>query len=349
MLPMVDHDLATDLLSDLARRAVGHPGPTWPVPIFEAEADLYPRFLRHMLDAFGTIAAVARRIDGDPLDRPPSRVIEFAYFLFGARHSGMPVPDRRRLVERLAQEVAILRPADPFCQRGGNVLLREAEVICLLDWQHPVLDHAEEREHAKTKAALLALVEFENLGVPQYGREIHGPYPVGSDGFALIRDHFGLNAPDLWPDTAGLSFDRVRVVETYVGQPAGLRFDISNHLYSEEPLSGRLVATAIQVVAPDGTIADVATHEIFAETTTLLARLRRSCQEFQPEDWFRLHHRSRYRSLRSHVMASGGVWVFPPDVSFDPLLVNERPQAPALVGLDAAELLKSLKTELGFL
>src|ERR1039457_6613113 len=91
-------ELASDLVFALSSRITANPAPTWPLPIFEAEADLYHYFLRDMLSALdGMKATGATDQDVAASLRTPSRIVELSYFLLGASQSGLEINDRRRL------------------------------------------------------------------------------------------------------------------------------------------------------------------------------------------------------------------------------------------------------------
>lgn len=309
--------LASALIRALAFRIVDNPAPTWPLPIFEAEADLYPDFLCALLAACDALQAsgatendLARRF------RTPTRIVELSYFLLGARHSGLDLAARRRLAVHLATALSCARPADPLCQTGANRLLAQPDVARLASAQRPAVTPAKRLLMARLRAALLSLAEIIHVGIPQYGREVHGPYPVAQDQFMIVHEFLDFSLPEVWPATGTFPIESVRIAETYHGPHALVTFDISNHMTTPIPLRDRLAGTAIEIRpkgAKGGGIQAAGGGELLAEVLALHSRLASDSQGFSRSEWLRQHRRSRYHYLKPLMIAGEPAQPGPPE------------------------------------
>jgi len=298
--------LASDLVFALASRITAHPAPTWPLPIFEAEADLYPHFLHDMLSALdGMKETGAADQEIAACLRTPSRIVELSYFLLGASQSGLEIGDRRRLAGTLAAALARARPIDPLCERGASPLLNHAEVAELADAHESSARPDREMSLTQLRGALLSLAEILHVGIPQYGREVHGPYALSTSLFMIVRDYFDFRMPEVWPSTAKFSADRIRISEIYSGAPTIVHFDISNHITAQVRLQELLRSQAIHVLAADGTerteSADTLADTVLAEHTQLL----NTTAEYSRDEWLRQHRRARYHYLAPLLQQSG--------------------------------------------
>jgi len=299
-------ELASDLVFALATRIAVNPAPTWPVPIFEAEAELYPDFIRNLLSALdGMKQAGADDREIAKYLESPTRIVELSYFLLGATQSGLEISDRRRLAGTLATTLAFARPIDTFCERGVNLLLDHAEVDSLAG---AIADSARTNQIpslARLRGALLSLMEILHVGIPQYGREVHGPYAVSPDLFMIVRDYFDFQMPEVLPSTADFPVKRIRISEVYSGTPAMVQFDISNHLTTRVRLQELLERFAIHVVETNGTghreSVDILAETVLAELTRLL----NITAEYTRWEWFRQHRRARYHYLTPLLQQSG--------------------------------------------
>jgi hypothetical protein len=84
-----------------------------------------------------------------------------------------------------------------LCQNGANLLLEEHELAALVAAQEPTVQPEERVGLAHLRGTLLSLAEIIHIGIPQYGREVHGPYPVGRDQFMIVRDYYDLIMPEV--------------------------------------------------------------------------------------------------------------------------------------------------------
>lgn len=339
--------LAVALIEDLSLRMSTATAPSWPIPIFEAERSLYPRFLRRMLTAFDAVASQSGTHSVAAHLRTPTRVAELCYLLIGVSESDLIAAERLRLATHLSTSLSHLRPRDPLCRSGHNLLNNVAPI-----WDYeaefgarapiPAFMWAEPKT---VNAALLMLAEFLNVGIPQYGREIHGPYPLTNGTYVLVRAHIDLRLPEVWPDTADFPWDEVHVVERRTGSGASIRFDLTNHSIGA-PLSLPPVETRIVGVRGGDRIAVEDSRALLRSTLLVLDRLRRTTRSFGAEMWLRKHLEVRHRCLRSLWTAAGLDWR--PTVKEYGELENSRgSRSSELPSLPESKLARGLLNECG--
>jgi hypothetical protein len=289
-------ELASRLVLALVSRIVANPAPSWPLPIFEAEADLYPCFLHDLIDAFDAM----RNVGGTDHDiasclQSPSRIVELCYFLLGASRSGLKIEARRSLAVTLATALACTRPVDPLCRHGANLILGGTEAVDLGTLQVSVPQPG--RALAQLRAALLSLAELLHVGIPQYGREIHGPYQLNPSSFMIVRDYFDFQMPEVWPPTADFPVNRIRLVEVYGGTPEVVRFDISNHMTAQTRFQDLVASYTVQVQAGAGPWSTADADTLTGTVLALHDEVLSSAVRYSQSDWRRQHHRARYHYL----------------------------------------------------
>jgi hypothetical protein len=295
---MMDVDvLVVGLLEDLAARIASSVPPSWPVPIFEAEASLYPFFIRRLLTGFDAVAHRDGTEHVADLLRTPGRAAEFAYLLLGVRESNLDVSERRRLAAYLAYALRDLRPDDPLCRHGKNRLLPADRIRKAVSGSNEVgpRDLGDVR---RLRAALLSLAEFLHVGIPQYGREVHGPYELSGLGHAIVWSHLDLRMEAVWASSAQLAVDEVHVIEVYESGADCVRFDLTNHVVvlprRAEPRFARVYGVNSGACSP---IHDV--EALLADVLTAIDRLEQAAKTFTRADWLRRHLEARHWCIRS--------------------------------------------------
>jgi hypothetical protein len=297
------------LFKGLAERITSAPQPNWPLPIFEAESYLYSHFIRQLLvilDALLEQGTSWHKIAA--LFRTPSRVVELCYLLLGIRFSGLGDVERMRLANHLVQALHCLRPYDTFCEQHTNRLLGEDDVHSLVLGQVVFTTSRERRALSRLSAMLFSMSEFVHIGIPQYGREIHGPYNIDSEHFVIVRSHFDLRLVELWPFLKSFPFDEVEIIETYRGRPDLVRFDLTNHMTSLIPLHNHLEKAAVHAKSSAG-VELVSNWERLLEVILSTAdECFRFSESFKRNDWLRKHLEARHLYLKSHANLASLPW-----------------------------------------
>lgn len=297
--------LVADLLEDLSRRIGTAIAPAWPLPIFRAESSLYPRFIRRMLDTFDPVVRRGGNQELARLLRTPSRVAELCYFLLGVSESGLDVPERLRLATHLTSALRQFRPEDPLCRSGLN---RLQECACVISADEiGGGSTAGPSDSRALSAALLLLVEFLHVGIPQYGREVHGPYTLRDDTYVMVRSHVDLRMAEIWSATGQLDYDDIHVVELCRGNSDHIRFDLTNHsaaLPSSTWSQGSLVYGVV-----NGSWSEIAHAEALLESIlAVMDDLRDETRLYGDDDWLVRHLEARHWCLRSCAQHAGVDW-----------------------------------------
>ena len=285
------------LLRGLARRIAQAGPPSWPVPIFEAESYLYRFFVRRLFALLR--AAFDRKMSAGEVGSlvgTPTVVAELGYLLFGADHSDLTLSERSELAVILAGLIRALRPTDPFCELGQNRHIVVEEFLPQQPELRAVSTDRDRRGLNHLTTSLFALVELLQVGVPQYSREISGPWPSDSGHFMLVRDYFGLRPVDVWPFADGFPYDRIRIAEIFSGAPEEVHFDLTNHLSFLKPPGPALHQASVYGYSGRWEpIADwFALVEVVTENVVLGTRFTSS---FSRVDWLRKHLEMRYLTL----------------------------------------------------
>lgn len=289
------------LLRSLAERITSSTHPVWPIPIFEAESYLYKYFLRRLLTVIDSL--LNRPIawpDIAALFYMPSRVVEFCYLFLGLRFSGLGPSERIRLAAHLIKVLSCLRPYDTFCEDGVNRLADQDHVASLTREQRVLKSSDERRLVSRISAALFSMCEFIHVGIPQYGRELHGPYVVEPGRFTLFRLHYDLRLSELWLPLEQFPFDEIEIVETYRGTPNMAQLDLTNHLTLSAGLHARFEKVVIRG-RWNGTVRAIENWEWLLKVIVgTLDTCLKSAGSFTRVDWLRKHLEARCLYLKPH-------------------------------------------------
>jgi hypothetical protein len=291
----------TQLLRPLAERISSSAHPSWPVPIFEAESYLYRYFLHRLLRVLDSLLDQSISWpDIAALFCRPSRIVEYCYLFLGFRFSDLDIPERIRLASHLIEVLSILRPDDTFCAGGTNRLI-DQEQVDLLALEQRVLERQEQRRLVSCiSAALFSICELIHVGIPQYGREGHGPYRTEPGRFMLIRSHYDLRLSELWPPLDKFPFDEIEIAETYKGTSNMVRFDLTNHLNASAEIQDGLEKVVIRGRF-NGAVSVVENWQWLLKTILdTLEECLKSCHSFTRLDWLRKHLEARSIYLKPH-------------------------------------------------
>jgi hypothetical protein len=299
--------LLRQLVDDLARRIAATTPPSWPLPIFEAESYCYRHYLEWLLSVLDGAAARTTRMGFAELFRTPTRPAELSYMLLGLNESGLALGERQRLARYLVDAMTELRPADPLCRRGANDIHASSLAAKALSGPSMLVSATEHSAMRRLNAALLLLSEFVHVGIPQYGREVHGPYRTDADNHTVVRSHFDMQVPEVWADAVAFNFDEVHVLETFHRSAHEPRFDLMNNPISEVPETTR-VAFGIRAYAGDAPCDVSSVEALLGEVINAARRLREVTSRFTRADWLRRHLETRHWYLKQHADLAEVSW-----------------------------------------
>lgn len=303
------HSSLVSLFKGLAERITSSQHPKWPITIFEAESYLYRHFMRKLLVILDTLIEQGKSwCSIATLFRTPSRVTEFCYLFLGVRFSDLDSAERLRLASHLIHVLSCLRPEDTFCEQGTNRLVDKNKIDSVVSDQSVLKTSRKRGVLSRLVAALFSMSEFVHVGIPQYGREVHGPYKVDSEHFVLIRSYFDLRLVKIWPFLESFLFDEIEIVQTYAGTPNLVRFDLTNHMTSSVALHERLKKAVVRVKS-QGRVELVSDWDHLLEgilnTTDEYFRL---CKGFKRSDWLCKHLEARHLYLKPHADMASLSW-----------------------------------------
>lgn len=302
--PAVRAQEINEFIERLAARIAGAGAPTWPVPIFEAEAYLFRHFLENLLAAIDAMrrqgagyGEIAQRL------KTPSRIAELGYLLIGARYASLQTAERQRLACHLVSCLAAIRPHDPFCDELGNCPLvyriTKDESIAAVG----VLNDHEAT--SRLSGALLTLCEVLHIGVPQYGREIMGPYRIKNGRAFVVKRHFDLINTSLWRCTQSFPWRAIEVADVYASPGPTLQFDLTNHVAPGDERPPRRIGAVVTVERVDGDVTELGIEEAFETTQGLLSAALEECSDYREQDWLRAHVAARYDVILPLFAAAG--------------------------------------------
>lgn len=296
--------------------------PTWPLPIFEAESFLYCRFLPRLLAAFDGLVYkgyTPRRIAD--LLLTPTRITELGYLLLGVRYSALRSDERRRLASHLVRILFAARPEDPLCCEGTN---RPASATWeVSEWPASLWDPVDRTTTARLSSTMLALAELDHVGVPQYGRELQGPYQIDHGHFVLVKYHSEMGQR-IWPFMEGFPDEPIWIIERYEGPETLVALDLTNHLMVSEPLAPRLRGAAVVTRGASSAVTSVDPRHLLSEVKERLQQGIARTSEYKREDWLLKHLQARHTVL-TPLESAAGMSVGPSDAEVEYLCT--RPQA----------------------
>ncbi len=130
----------------------------------------------------------------------------------------------------VAEVMARKYKGDPFCLKGNNILLTQAEIKNkvkkeLFEEVNPKLPHL--------NGLLWLYTELLYMYFHNYGHEIHGLYSYGNEQL-LIREWHSLK-PDFFDFSKEFLYEKIVIYEIY-DKSLGITFDISNRMNSSKPI-----------------------------------------------------------------------------------------------------------------
>lgn len=244
---------ANVMATGLARRASEPAADVWPAPRADLTlGDLHsaPILLPRLAEAFsrvGDIREMARAF------HRPSRPSHLMYLFLQEPDSQVEGQQRVDTANRLLDVIGALRSGDTFASLGTNLVLHDwADVAARMSGTG--ITPAQARLSGVLSSALSTYCEYLYFAHLAYGREIHGPYPIGDSRTLVVRDYYDLSPPH-WEFPKSLPFSSLTLY--LITRDVEYTFDFAGRMTANRAIPQNLEALLITIDGREVSMDDV--------------------------------------------------------------------------------------------